>query len=201
MAAIRDGDRDLTLALMSGGSDIEWFSEKGQCALSLACFQGREWLDVVEFLCKNLPPGAADLPAGVQRRGAVHWACESKSLSIVKAVLERPEVDVNRVDQLGHSGPFYAIDKMSEADFAELMLMFLDHGLDLNGDAITIIVDLYATLRPRMYSVMELLFQKGLDPLADVPGTGKKVWQFFDEPHSPLRRLYQTYCAKARGTP
>jgi hypothetical protein len=45
--------------------------------------------------------------------------------------------------------------------------------------------------------VFELLFQKGLDPLAGVPGTGMKVWQFFDEPHPQLRRLYQTYCAEA----
>jgi hypothetical protein len=48
-----------------------------------------------------------------------------------------------------------------------------------------------------MYSVMELLFQKGLDPLADVPGTMRKVWQFLRKPDSQLRRLYETYCAEA----
>jgi hypothetical protein len=37
---------------------------------------------------------------------------------------------------------------MYEADFAELMLLFLDRGLDLNGDAITIIADLNVTRRP-----------------------------------------------------
>jgi hypothetical protein len=189
-------DRDLASALLSYGSDIEWFSEWGQCALFLACFQGEAWLDVVEFLCRNLPPGAADLPAGVQRKGSVHWACTSKSVSILKAVLERPEVDVNRVDEKGHSGPFYAIDRVSEADFLELMRILIDRGLDLNCDAITIIADLSMAVEP-MYSVMELLFQKGLDPLADVPGTGKKVWQFFHETHRQRRRLFLTYCAEA----
>jgi ankyrin repeat protein len=200
MWAIGAVDHDLTKALLSYGSDIEWFSETGECALFLACFRGREWLDVAEFLCRNLPPGAADLPAGVRQKGAVHWACESRSLSIVKAVLGRPEVVVNRVAQWGDSGPYYAMDKRwSEADFVELMQVFLDRGLDLNGDAITIIADLNSSWRP-MYSVMELLFQNGLDPLADVPGTGKKVWQFFHKPDPQLRRLYQTYCAKALGT-
>jgi hypothetical protein len=196
LAAIAAIDRDLTKALLSYGSDIEWFDEHGLCALFLACFWGGEWLDVVEFLCRNLPPGAADLPAGVRQKGAVHWACESRSLSIVKAVLERPEIVVNRVDEHGHSGPYYPIDHMSEADFVELMLMLLERGLDLNGDAVTIIADLNSSRRP-MYSVMELLFQKDVDPLANVPGTGKKVWQFVHKPDPQVRRLYQTYCAEA----
>jgi hypothetical protein len=115
----------------------------------------------------------------------------------VRAVLERPEVVVNRADQQGHIGPYYAIGRVSEADFVELMLMFLDRGLDLNGDAVTIIADLNSSFRPPMHSMMELLFQKGLDPLANVPGTGKKVWQFFNKPDPRLRRLYQTYCAEA----
>jgi hypothetical protein len=199
MWAVATIDRELTNALLSYGSDIKWFSEGGCSALFLACFQGEEWLDVVEFLCRNLPPGSADLPAGVRQKGAVHWACESKSVSIVKVVLGRPEVVVNRIDENGHIGPFYAINRMSEADFAEMMRMFLDRGLDLNGDALSIIADLTSSWRPRMYSVMELLFQKGLDPLADVPGTGKKVWQFFNWPHPEVQRLYQTYCAKALG--
>jgi hypothetical protein len=195
MAAIGAGDRDLTLALMSRGSDIEWFGENGECALFFVCCHGEEWLDVVEFLCRNLPPGTADLPQDRRQKGAVHWACESRSLSIVKAVLGRPEVVVNRVDQLGRSGPSYVIDNMYEADFLELMRMLIDRGLDLNGDAVTIIADLTWSAWP-MYSVMELLFQKGLDPLADVLGTGKKVWQFFHKPHPQLRRLYQTYSAE-----
>jgi hypothetical protein len=103
----------------------------------------------------------------------VHWACESRSLSIVKAVLGRPEVDVNRVDHEGHIGPYYAIYKMSEADIAELMRMLIDRGLDVHGDAVTIVANLAWALWPK-YSVLELLFQNGLDPLAEVPGTGKR---------------------------
>jgi ankyrin repeat protein len=196
MVALVAGDRDLTNALLSRGSDIKWFSEKGECALFLACFQGGAWLDVVEFLCRNLPPGTADLPPGRRQNGAVHWTCESGSLPNVKAVLGRPEVDVNRVDVSGHIGPYYAVDSMPEADFVELMRMFLDRGLDLNGDALSIVVRLSWAMQP-VYSVMEFLFQKGLNPLADVPGTGKRVWRFFDTPDPQLRRLYQTYCAEA----
>jgi hypothetical protein len=92
MVAIAPTGRDLTKALLSRGSDIEWFSENGECALFRACFEGEAWLDIVEFLCRNLPPGAADLPPGRRPKGPVHWACESKILSIMKAVVERPEV-------------------------------------------------------------------------------------------------------------
>jgi hypothetical protein len=79
------------------------------------------------------------------------------------------------------------------------MRILIDRGCDLNGDATRLIADLKSSMRP-MDSVMELLFQKGLDPLADVPGTGKRVCQFIHKPHPLLRRLYQTYSAKALGT-
>jgi hypothetical protein len=35
---------------------------------------------------------------------------------------------------------------------------------------------------------MEYLLQKGVDPLEDVPGNGKKVWQFFHKADPRLRR-------------
>jgi hypothetical protein len=199
MSAVFAHEHDLTFALLCRGYDFERFAERGQSVLGLACHEGEAWLDVVEFLCKNLSPGAADLPPGRRLKGAVHWACESKSLSVVKAVLDRPEVDVNRVDQWGHSGPYYAIDKMSEADFAELMRMLIDRGLDLNGDALTIIPELIWAKRP-MYSVIEFLFENGLDPLAELPGWGGWVWQFFDGPDPQLRLMYHKYCARAVDT-
>jgi hypothetical protein len=197
MASISIENHELTLALMCRGSDIERFTRYGESALFLACPKGEAWLDVVEFLCKNLPPGGADLPVGVRERGAVHWACWSTSLSIVRAVLGRPEVDVNRVDADGHTGPYYAIGKMSEVDFAELIRMLLCRGLKLSGDAVTIVADLVGAARP-LYSVIELLFQNGLDPLAVVPGWGRQVWQMVDLPwNRQLHRLYRNYCATA----
>jgi ankyrin repeat protein len=200
MAAIAAFHDDLTLALMCRGYDFDGFTEGGVSPLFLASSQGERWLDVVEFLCKNLPPGAADLPAGMRRKGAVHWACESGNLPVVKAVLGRPEVDVNRVDEKGHSGPYCALHSMRDLEFVELMRVFIDRGLDLNGDAVTIVADLVRTWGPK-YSVLELLFQNGLDPLAEVPGTGQQVWQFFKVHDDPqLERLYQIYCAEAVAT-
>jgi hypothetical protein len=61
-------------------------------------------LDVVQFLYMSLQPGAAELPVGVCQRGAVHWACRSRSLSVVRAVLGRPDVVVNRVVEWGRMG-------------------------------------------------------------------------------------------------
>jgi hypothetical protein len=41
---------------------------------------------------------------------------------------------------------------------------------------------------------MEYLLQRGVDSLEDVPGNGKKVWQFFHKADPRLRELFRRYC-------
>jgi hypothetical protein len=102
MVACASNDRGVAIALLNGGCDVDRATHgtsRWRSALALACYQGPEWRDVVEFLCRKITLGKADLPPGECAKGAVHWACESKSAAIVKLVCGRADVVVNRVDE------------------------------------------------------------------------------------------------------
>jgi hypothetical protein len=201
MKAIASLDMESTEFLLDQGFDVGHYSADGVCALGLACFQGALrastafWRGVVERICETLEAQGKplDLPRDARGKGAVHWACESGSSEIVKIVCGRHCVRVNRVDQQGRTGLYCAIDKVNEATFIEMLQFLIDRGFKLEGETLTIVADLSCAMRP-MYGAMEYLLQKGVDPLEDVPGSGKKVWQFFCKPHPRLHELFRRYC-------
>jgi hypothetical protein len=74
-----------------------------------------------------------------------------------------------------------------------MLQCLIDRGFKLEGETLTIVADLFSSMCP-MYGAMEYLLQKGVDPLGDVPGSGKEVWQFFDKRIPRQRQLFRRYC-------
>jgi hypothetical protein len=103
--------RELAIALRNGVCDVDdavRCSEGRQwSALPLACAWAAQWRNIGEFLCLKVKLGKADFPQGERVKGAVHWACESKSAANVNLVCGRADVDVNRIDERGNSGLSY----------------------------------------------------------------------------------------------
>jgi ankyrin repeat protein len=163
--------RELAIALLNGGCDVDrvanWTS-RGGSALALACYQGPQWRDVVEFLCGKITLGKVDLPPGKRVKGAVHWACRSKSAAIVKAVCGRADVDVNRVDEQGHSGLYYALGRAPEGEIVEMARTLFDRGFTLDGERLSFVQEIAGRSGP-LPLLVEFLFKRGLDPRAQVP--------------------------------
>jgi hypothetical protein len=166
--AVEWGQHEVALALLNSGCEVD----RGALASpKQACLRGSAWRDVVEFLCVKITLGQADLPPGKRGRGAVHWACESGSAAIVKAVCGRADVDVNRVGQLGHCGLYCALGRTRESELVEMARILFDRGFTLDGERLGFIKDVASLFNP-LPVLVEFLFERGLNPRAQVQDGG-----------------------------
>lgn len=72
-----------------------------------------------------------DIPPEWQYKAAVHWACSSCNPEITRIILSHG-IDVNRLDQDGHMGPFYMLDIGNQENTIEVLELLLQAGLDIN---------------------------------------------------------------------
>jgi hypothetical protein len=175
MAACVANSRGLAIWLLNSGCEVDRAAALNSCllsALALMCLKGHEWRDVVEFVCSKVTLGKADFPPGERVRGAVHWACESGSAAIVKAVCGRGVVDVNRVDQLGNCGLWYALRaRASDGEVTEMARVLFERGFTLDGERLSLVPGLLSAFHP-VPQLVAFLFRRGLGWWTQIPGGG-----------------------------
>lgn len=154
--------------LIQHGEQPEFVSSDYQTALSLACFINQP--DIVKYLCDHMTQ--VDIDPNLQQKAAVHWICSSKNPEIVKMVLQKG-INVNRLDDQGHSGVYYLIDTSDDKVVINILQQLLDNGLNINlqgknsAGAVTnsILADFVESIA-RPPTVIEWLLAHGADPYA-----------------------------------
>ena len=95
-------------------------------ALYYACYYNNE--EAVKLLCDSMVD--IDLPRTLKVSAAIHWACKSKNINIIRMVVSKG-VDVNRLDDKGETGLAHFIDGKQE-DLIKCLEIFVKHGYDIN---------------------------------------------------------------------
>lgn len=167
MIAIKHGQVQAVPLLLQNGEDPSFFTkDKNECALQLACFQKQT--EVVKILCDALTVIEPD--PDKSDKSAVHWACSSHDAEIVKIILDKG-IDVNRLDKLGHSGPFYMLDVGEDDEVIKILELLIEYNFNVNiqgknengGMANTILGDFVSSIT-KPCKVIEWLLQHGADP-------------------------------------
>ena len=154
--------------LIQHGEQPEFVSSDYQTALSLACFINQP--EIVKYLCDHMTQ--VDLDPSIHQKAAVHWICSSRNPEIVKIVLQKG-INVNRLDDQGHSGVHYLLDTPDQKVVINILQQLLDNGLNINlqgktpGGGITnsILGDFCESIT-RQPTVIEWLLAHGADPYA-----------------------------------
>lgn len=155
--------------LVEYGEDLEYINEKTyETALTLACFQG--FRSIVQYFCDRM--NKVDIDPCVRKKAIVHYICDSKDPEIVKIVLSKG-INVNRLDENGHTGVFDLLDLTNENTMIEIISLLYENGLDLNiqgvsikGEKVnTILGDLVASIH-RPIKVIDWLLKHGANPNA-----------------------------------
>jgi ankyrin repeat protein len=192
MLAIANNEKDAVPMLLESGEDPAFVTAEHESALFLACFFGKEWLNVIKMICERTTKLDLDYSV-VGAKTAIHWACGSKCPEIVELLLENG-VDASRLDPNGRTGLFYLLDAAPEPDIIRILEMMVAHRLDIASHQ-SIVVDFITAIR-RPASVIEWLFQHGVDPLAQYGNRAIADWVkgYYSSP--PMRKIYDTYCQK-----
>lgn len=194
MLAISNCEAAAVPILIECGEDPSYIAPNVyESALSLACFQGEEWIHIVKLICEKAE--TLDLPPDVKEKGAIHWACSSKSPEIVRMVLERG-VDVNRLDKNGYTGAHYMVDACSEDKAIEILEVMMEYGFTLTGPNLSIVVD-FVTAIKKQFRVIEWLFAHGVDP--NEKYDNKKIADYVlasSRTNMKMRKIHQQWCKK-----
>jgi ankyrin repeat protein len=187
MLAINASERDAIPLLLDCGENPSYINPRRMSALFLACWQGKEWLDVVQLICRKATK--LDLDEGIKHKAAIHWACSSKCPEIVEAVLQQ-KVDVNRKDEKGYTGVHYLLDACPEDDLLKILELMHQYGLELGGDNVSILADLTSGIT-KPYRAIEWIFAHGIDP--DERWNGLSVADMMGKDQQ-LKQIYAKYC-------
>lgn len=125
-----------------------------------ACFQNFQ--ETVKFLCDNMHN--FDISNQLNKKAAVHWICGSRNIEIVKMVLDK-NIDLNRLDEDGHPGPYYMIDLIDEDDAVVILqLIFVkDSNLNNHGNKANSILGDFVLSIQKPLKVIGWLLQNGAD--------------------------------------
>lgn len=178
MLAIACNEQDLVPFLADCGENLEYVTPNThETALSLACFQDSRL--AVKYLCERMTN--VDIDPAIRAKAAVHWICQSKDPEVVKMVLNKG-IDVNRLDEDGHTGVYYLLDLTDEQTIINILELLYEHGLDLNiqgksitgADVNTILGDYVSSIH-RPEKVISWLLQHGANPEAKLVTQNKRI--------------------------
>ena len=125
---------------------------------------------------------SVDLPSDYQSSGAVHWICTSCNPEIARIILSKGGVDVNRLDQEGHMGPFYMLDIGEEDDNIEVLELLLQYGLEINKKTpkTASILGEFVSSITKPLKIIEWLLAHGADMNSKLT-TGKTILEFMNQ--------------------
>jgi len=193
MLAIKYNEPDAVPMLIECGEDVNYVTTLSNLsALFLACFQGERWLDVVRLICDRATK--LDLDPLINDKAAIHWACASKSLEIIRTVVEHG-VDVNRRDKDRRTGVHEIVDRCDEDLTIRILELLVENGLALTGLNAWIVVDFVKSIM-KPCRVIEWLFERGVQPGEILQG--RTVADYLKEASKTNRamgRIYQRWCA------
>lgn len=194
MLAIANNEFDAVPLLAESGENLEYVVPgTGETALSLACFVGHRL--TVKYLCDHMTK--VDIDPSFRTKAAVHWVCQSKDPEIVKMVLAK-NINVNRLDQDGHTGLFYLLDLTDEDNTIKIIELLYNAGLDLNiqGKSVTgaevnsILGDFVSSIH-RPTKVIGYLLQNGARADAKLISQNKRIIDFVQ--NSRNRKLSEVF--------
>lgn len=184
--------------LLESNCDPTFISSDHKTAMSLACFYSMK--DVVRQLADRMD--SVDLPPDIKAPAAVHWICQSKSLEIAKILCQKG-IDVNRLDNENHMGPYFILDIGEEDEVLEIFKEFKEHGLKVNfhaKDRNTILGDCLTAIQIRP-KIIDWLLSVGADPDAKIyspsaqakQSTCKEIMKRKCKSNKDLKEIYLKY--------
>lgn len=192
MTAIANGNQEAVPLLFEYGDKLDHVVENtGETALSLACFQNFQ--ETVKFLCDNMHN--IEISNQLNKKAAVHWICGSKNIEIVKMVLDK-NIDINRLDEDGHPGPYYMIDSIDEDDVVVILQLLFVKGLNLNNHgnkANSILGDFVLSIQKPL-KVIGWLLQNGADANEMLISPNVKIIDFVKKArNNKLMNVFEKY--------
>lgn len=128
MQAVINNQTQAIVLLLETDCMIKQMTDKFETALSLACLNENE--DAVRLIADKIIDDI-DIPKDKKAPGATHWACYSCNPHIVEIILNR-DININRFDQHGHTGPYYLLDRGTEDNTIRILEMYVKRGYDIN---------------------------------------------------------------------
>ena len=194
MLAIASNEQDAVPLLAESGENLEYTTPNtSETALSLACFQS--FRPTVKYLCEHMTK--VDIDPSLRAKAAVHWICQSKDPEIAKMVLAKG-INVNRLDQDGHTGLYYLLDLTDEQTTIQIIELLFKEGLDLNiqgkslqgNDVNSILGDFVSSIH-RPEKVIGWLLEHGANPEAKLITQNKRIIDVVQS--SRNRRLLEVF--------
>lgn len=161
ITAIEMRNEEMFDMLIESNDDLDLGSvvSNNKTLLTYACYYNNEHF-VNEILTRT---NKYDLPLEEKAQAAVHWACYSCNPRIVKMLCEK-DIDVNRLDDKGHCGPYYMIDRTDSQTFINILHILVDHGFQLDvRDNKSLLAEVVHSVT-KDYDVICWLLKNGANP-------------------------------------
>jgi hypothetical protein len=118
--------------LLDLGHDPYFVSIRGETALSVACTQND--LGTVRLLCERMD--YIEIPTSDERHSSIaRWAVASGDLEILRTVLKKGQIDVNRYDAVEEQpvDAIRGIAKITDELGLKILEMLIDPGYDIHS--------------------------------------------------------------------
>ena len=160
MLAIINNQTTAIPLLLKTKCEPEARTKDNKTALSLACFQGN--YEAATMIANVLVD--VDIPSNIAAPSAVHWICQARDPKIAEIVLSKG-INVNRLDQDGHQGPFYMLDVGQEDEIIQILDLLFKYGFNVNlhSRGKNTILGEYLMAIKRQYKIIDWLLSKGAD--------------------------------------
>ena len=191
--------------LVEAGEDPSEFqkkpkSEDWESPLSYACRYG--FVDCVRYLCSKIEKiEPSDEDKNYRGKSAVHWGCESQNPEILQMILEKNNVDVNRIDTRGRSGAHYIEWTTSEETIIAMLEILDNKKFDFNivKEPDESVLFYFVSGIEKKYKVIEWLVQHGAKTDFFVGRVNETIDQFAIRVDPRIKEIFDLYGPKDKS--
>lgn len=188
LLAVAQHQIDALLQLVCDYEDINYFNDHHDSVISLlSCeiYKAPKYRDALIYILKICGRNRIEPPDSVMCDGVSHWICQTCDMEIARLMMETDGVNINRLNENGHLGLIYLIDRderNADEQIIQIIDFFFEHpgfNIDtcLDSDHSTILGDFVRSIKPRP-RVIKYLLERGADPNSKLGGSTATILDF-----------------------
>ncbi|KAK8893366.1 hypothetical protein M9Y10_021783 [Tritrichomonas musculus] len=202
MLAAKNCHPEALKILVRSSDELAYFSPTNQSVISLIFYysNGGMFKDVLIDLLKKYPNIRIEPPDEIVAPGVCHWLCKVCNKELAELMVETREVNINRVDDQFHTGPFNLSLRrdLKDDDIIAILKIIIGHGFDINyrpNNRSEILIEYFINAMLKRKKVIEFILSQGVN--LDVPSFKFKNMTIFEQVMSSndkdLKRIFETY--------